>query len=415
MDRVLLVEDAKTVSRFLEKPLLEAGLEMVQAFSLAESQQILREDVDGFFVAILDLNLPDCEPLEVVESIHKAGIPSIVFTGNFDDRIQDMVWSNDVVDYVVKSGRGSIGYVVDLIKRVRSNRKIEVLVVDDSMVARRLITRLLKIHQYIVHDASNGVEALEVLKAHPNIRMVITDFNMPRVDGFDLTQEIRAQHDKREPTIIGVSAQGDNRLSAHFLKNGANDFINKPFSTDEFYCRVTQNIEMIEYVREIRDVSLKDYLTGLGNRRYFFERCPEIYERANSGSAKMAIGMIDVDHFKRFNDTYSHDAGDSVLQHVAALLEAHCAADEIVARFGGEEFCVLSNERPVSELVRFYDSLRSVIANSHVLIEGEKLSVTVSIGITTEPLDSIDEMLNAADERLYEAKNNGRNRIMLAS
>ncbi len=415
MDRVLLVEDAKTVGRFLEKPLLEAGLEMVQAFSLAESQQILREDVDGFFVAILDLNLPDCKPLEVVESIHRAGIPSIVFTGNFDERIQDMVWSNDVVDYVVKSGRGSIGYVVDLVKRVRSNRKIEVLVVDDSMVARRLITRLLKIHQYIVHDAGNGVEALEVLKAHPDIRLVITDFNMPRMDGFDLTQEIRAQHDKREMAIIGVSAQGDNRLSAHFLKNGANDFINKPFSTDEFYCRVTQNIEMIEYVREIRDASLKDYLTGLGNRRYFFERCPEICERAKSGSAKIAIGMVDVDHFKRFNDTYGHDAGDVVLQHVAALLEAHCAADDIVARFGGEEFCVLSNERPVSELVGFYDSLRSVIANSHVLIEGEKLSVTVSIGVTTEPLDSIDEMLNAADERLYEAKNNGRNRIVLAS
>ena len=214
--------------------------------------------------------------------------------------------------------------------------------------------------------------------------------------------------------VIGVSAHDDGRLSARFLKNGANDFINKPFSTDEFYCRVTQNIEMIEYIREIREASHRDFLTRLGNRRYFFERCPEIYERAKSGNGSMAVGMIDVDHFKRFNDRYGHDAGDLVLKHVARILEDHCEADDIVARFGGEEFCVLSNSRPRRELADFFDNLRGAIAESHVHYEGEKLSVTVSIGIATRTLGTIDEMLNAADEQLYEAKNNGRNQIMLA-
>ena len=414
MDRVLLVEDAKTIGHLLRGLLLDSGIEMVHAHSFAEAQQVLDEDVDGFMVAILDLHLPDSKPLEIVDCVQAAGIPTIVFTGDFNERTQDMVWSRNVVDYVVKSGASSIGYVVDLVKRVRDNRKIEILVVEDSLLAREHFVKLLKIHQYIVHEAGDGLEALQILEDRPNIRLVITDFKMPRMDGFDLTQKIRLQWDKRELAVIGVSAYNDGRLSAHFLKNGANDFINKPFSTDEFYCRVTQNIEMIEYIREIREASHRDFLTRLGNRRYFFERCPEIYERAKSGNGSMAVGMIDVDHFKRFNDRYGHDAGDLVLKHVARILEDHCEADDIVARFGGEEFCVLSNSRPRRELADFFDNLRGAIAESHVHYEGEKLSVTVSIGIATRILGTIDEMLNAADEQLYEAKNNGRNQIMLA-
>jgi PleD family two-component response regulator len=143
--------------------------------------------------------------------------------------------------------------------------------VDDSRVFRNRISSLLEVHQYSVLPAGDGAEALKILGENPDIALVITDYEMPKMDGFDLTQKIREKRDKNEVAIIGISAQGDHGLSARFLKNGANDFICKPFLTEEFYCRVTQNVETIEHLRRLKQIEAelarsKEEVSRLSNR-----------------------------------------------------------------------------------------------------------------------------------------------------
>jgi PleD family two-component response regulator len=165
-----------------------------------------------------------------------------------------MIWSKDIVDYVFKRGKQDVQYLVNVIKRIFSNRFIKVLVVDDSKAFRTQICNLLKIHQYNLLEAGDGVEALKTLKENPDIDLVIADYDMPNMDGFVLTQKIREKFDKNEIAVIGISGQGEHSLSAQFIKNGANDFISKPFLTEEFYSRVTQNVETIEHIKRLRHV-----------------------------------------------------------------------------------------------------------------------------------------------------------------
>ena len=126
-----------------------------------------------------------------------------------------------------------------------------------------------------------------MLKRHPDIKMVISDYFMPGMDGVELTRRIRHRHRKDQLAVIGISAYGNTILSARFIKNGANDFLNKPFSSEEFYCRVTQNLEMLEYIQKLRETSIRDPLTGLFNRRRFFEAAKELHARLARGEESM--------------------------------------------------------------------------------------------------------------------------------
>jgi PleD family two-component response regulator len=262
VSRILVVEDSAVFSNLVKKELeAQTGMTVALTKSYAETQKLLTDmeeenffSEDNFFVAVLDLNLPDAPSGKIVDLVRSKNIPSIVFTAEFDDKTRDFIWSKDIVDYVFKRGKQDIQYLVSLIKRIHSNRSIKILVVDDSRVFRSRICSLLEVHQYSVLQAGDGVEAMKRISESPDINLVITDYEMPNMDGFVLTQKIRGKHNKNEIAIIGISAQGEHGLSARFLKNGANDFICKPFLTEEFYCRVTQNVETIEHLRRLRQV-----------------------------------------------------------------------------------------------------------------------------------------------------------------
>jgi PleD family two-component response regulator len=262
MPRVLVVEDSVVFSSLVKKE-IEAKLGMMVTLtkSYAETEKLLADmeeenffSEDNFFIAVLDLNLPDAPSGKIVDLIRSKNMPAIVFTGESDDKIRELIWSKEIVDYVYKRGRPDIQYLVSLIKRIHSNQFIKILVVDDSTVFRTKVSTLLELHQYKVVQASDGIEALKKIQEHPDIALVITDYEMPKMDGFALTQKIREKHEKHELAIIGISSRSDQGFSARFLKNGANDFITKPFISEEFYCRVNQNVENIENYRRLKQV-----------------------------------------------------------------------------------------------------------------------------------------------------------------
>ncbi len=412
---ILVVEDSRTFGSMIKKRLesrLDEDVLWLQTY--AEAKEALDEDASRFSVALLDLTLPDAPNGEVVDLASGFDIPAIVLTASFDEEQRDQMWEKKVCDYVLKRGPHDIDYVVALVNRLSRNRKLKVLVVYDSGMLRKYVVELLKVHRYQVLEAGDGLEALEVLKKNRDLRMIVTDYNMPNLDGLELTERIRRTIPKDELCIIGVSVVGDRRLSAMFIKNGANDFINAPFQSEEFYCRVSQNMELLELMEAMRNSASRDYLTGLYNRRHFFEIGNTLMANARRIEVPVALAMVDIDHFKNVNDTYGHDIGDEVLKTAATALRGRMRASDLLARFGGEEFCILATNVDAQQAETFFEQMRAILAQTPIPIDGEPINVTASFGVCAGIRDTLDEMIKIADAKLYEAKEAGRNQVCIA-
>ncbi len=236
---------------------------------------------------------------------------------------------------------------------------------------------------------------------------------MPVINGLELTNEIRKIYSKNDLTIITISNDNDDDTTALFLKSGANDYIKKPFSKEEFSCRINNSIEALENIHAITNHANRDFLTGLYNRRYFFTDMQNYFEKATKEGEKFAIAMIDIDHFKKINDTYGHESGDRVINSVADILRANISQNDIVSRFGGEEFCVALKNVSATKALEIFEHLREEVQNSKVLsLKDEKIKFTISIGVVTNYEDTLQESVHQADMLLYEAKQGGRNRVV---
>jgi len=412
-NKVLIVEDSTVILKIL-KHLAKQSLilEPIFATSMKEAQALYLKHKDELFAGIIDLALPDAPNGEMVDFLLEEKFPVVVLTGSYDEQRREGLVKQGVVDYVVKESRYSYRYAINMLNRLYKNQQLQVLVVEDSKQYRKHIVRLLTAHKYQVLEAEDGVEALTQLKNNSDIKMVITDYNMPNMDGFELVQAIRRQHEKSDMIIIGLSGEDGGLLSIKFIKNGADDFLNKPFQQEEFYCRITNNIESLEQLHKIQDQANRDYLTSLYNRRYFCEQGEILLKQANKKNTELALVTLDLDYFKSINDEYGHEAGDDVLKFFANALE-NSLGRFLVSRIGGEEFCVivpgLSNEKVVSLVDGFKQHVASQIIDVN---ESDILRVAFSAGVTNIKLDTINAMLNQADEYLYRAKEAGRNMVI---
>jgi len=414
---ILVVEDSQMFSRIIQRS-IEAvpDFKVVSVASFDELKSLLATGKYQFFASLLDVNLPDAPNGEVIDYVLGFKIPSIIFTARLDDRLRSSIYKKGIVDYVLKEGPGNVEYVVSLLKQLCRNRSIEVLIVDDSSSVRKYISHLLNIYQFNVSQAVDGVEALQKLKENNKISLVIADFNMPKMDGLELTKNIRARYSSKEMAIIGISTFGNNQLSARFLKLGGSDFLTKPFLEEEFFCRINQNMELLEHISELKYLATRDFLTGLHNRRYFSEHGKRVFGQHHQSGDDIAVAILDVDFFKKVNDSYGHDAGDLVLQQLGTLLLNACDGEDIVARFGGEEFCFLLPHKNTKQVIKQLETLRLAIEQGDfILDDGTALQVTVSIGLYFGKAQCLDLALNNADKGLYQAKNNGRNQVVVVN
>ncbi len=412
MPKVLIVEDSKVVGSVIKKKIeseLHFNVQWIQTF--ADVKKLFNKDEHDFFISLVGLYLPDAPSGEIVDYVISKNLPTIVFTGELSDEIREKIWSKNVIDYVFKESGYNLDYVIHLINRIYKNRQIKVLVVDDSKVFCMRVANLLTVYQYQVYQASDGIQALKILNENPDIKMVVTDYNMPNMDGFQLIKEIRGKFSKEDISIIGMS--GDNLLAAKFIKLSANDFLSKNFFTEEFYCRITQNIEAIEHIKEIRDASNRDYLTNIHNRRYFYDVGQKLFENSKRKNLTITVAMIDIDYFKKVNDQYGHDAGDLVLKNVAQVMQSRFRASDIVSRLGGEEFCILACNMETECTIEIFEQLRKTIEESKIISGKNIIKATISIGICNKSLDTLDEMIKYADQMLYKAKETGRNKVVI--
>ena len=413
-EKILIVEDNKALSKLIAKKISQnTDFEVDVAHSLKEAQIYLGKG-NTYFLALLDLNLPDAPDGEVVDYIISKQIPSIVLTANVDTKTRENILKKDVIDYVYKGNMDDVNYIFTLIQRLSKNREYKVMVVDDSIPLRNDIKRMLSAQMYKVYTAAHGEEALVYLKDNPDMKLILTDYNMPVIDGFELTKQIREEYSKVELSIIAITANSKDMISSKFLKIGANDFINKPFTKEELVCRVNNAIESLEYIETISDMANTDFLTGASNRRSFFKEIEAYMQKSQESGEKFAVAMLDIDHFKNVNDTFGHDAGDVAIKELVRLIKENIKGSDVVARFGGEEFCVLLKDIDKSSAVELFVRLRLKVAKNLLVINEKEIRYTVSMGITFDCDEGIDEMMNQADMALYNAKNGGRNRVELS-
>jgi len=414
MSSILVVDDSKTFGALLKRLVeRETGCDCVWVKSYAECRAALESAPEPFAAALLDLNLPDAPNGEVVDLALSHEVPSVVFTGELSRELREHIWSKRIVDYVLKEGMHNLEYVARMLKRLLRNRGLRVLVVDDSRSMRAQIASLLRAYAYEVYEAADGQHALTMLDADPSIQLILTDCTMPGMDGVALTKAIRQINGMQRAVIIGVSSLDESSTTVGFLKAGANDFITKPFQTEEFYCRIGQNIDMLNMIEDLANMASVDFLTGLGNRKQLFETGRKLFANQMRGNLHLSVAMMDIDHFKKVNDSFGHDAGDAVLRHFSAMLAGRFRSGDVVARIGGEEFCVVCVNMDPDKAFEVFDAFRRGVAACPVVYEGREIPCSVSIGAYTGAADSFEGLIKAADDLLYKAKQQGRNRVVV--
>jgi diguanylate cyclase (GGDEF)-like protein len=408
---VLIVEDSKLVLKILRHIASQSlSFDLVFAKSRDEALTQLAKK-DDWLAAIVDLNLPDAPSGELVDDVLEMGIPTIVLTGSVDDEKRDSLTRRGIVDYVLKEGRYSYQYAVNLVNRLHRNQSIKVLVAEDSLVTRKFIVELLSRHLFQVVEAENGKQALDNILADDAIKILLTDYNMPEMDGFELIHELRHRHEKMDLVIVGLSSAGDKYLSAKFIKNGANDFLYKPFSHEEFFCRIMQDVESMERLDAMRHMAYSDPLTGIGNRRYFIEKARALLNQALDAQTPLSLAILDIDHFKHVNDDYGHDVGDEILISFAQTL-SRSLGRFILARTGGEEFCVMMPGLTSDKAAQMLEVIREQVDNDFVSTAAGDVSYSFSGGVAQTPVDTVEALMKEADVLLYRAKELGRNRVL---
>jgi len=415
MQKILLVEDVEAIGLEIKENLEERFKFTVYWAKNYKDTVKLLDKYSEFFMAIVDYNLPDAPDGKAINTVLKKQISTIIFTDNSSLEVRKQIWEKDVsiIDYILKEKKDNAKSIYNLVKRVRRNLNTKVLIVDDSKKDREYIKRLLRKYKFNIFETENGKDALKILSLHKDIKLIVVDYTMNPMNGIDLTCKIREEYPKHKISIIGLSEVEEHILPTKFIQSGANDFLKKPFSSEEFYCRIVQSVENIEYIYYIKKLLNTDHLTKLNNRKYFFDNAPALYKNCKKKDIPVAVAMMDIDFFKKINDTLGHDAGDQVLVFVAQIFLEMFNEDSIVCRSGGEEFCVITKNVNQNAALDLYEELRKRIENHTVLIGKEQVNVTVSIGICIKYLNNIDEMIKKSDEMLYESKNSGRNKITI--
>ena len=319
-----------------------------------------------------------------------------------------------------------------------------ILIVDDDPASLRLLNHFLTNNGYEVFQATNGREAMQVvLEVAPPL--VVTDWSMPEMDGLALCRALREHEGVRFVYVLMITGHSDTDRLVEAFNAGADDFLAKPVNQQELIARLRAggriarleedlarrtrdvhrlnaqaalaNQKLEEANARLRSMAMTDELTGLLNRRMAMTRLRELWLSQERYDVQFSCVMLDIDHFKRINDTYGHAVGDMVLVRTAAVLQQAVRGTDIVCRIGGEEFLILCPHVDLDGGAVCAEHLREAVENSAFLHGGEKLHMTVSLGVAqrNDSMKTPDELIRSADEALYRSKAAGRNRVTISS
>jgi diguanylate cyclase (GGDEF)-like protein len=288
-----------------------------------------------------------------------------------------------------------------------------ILLVDDETINLNALSGMLN-KTYNIVTASSGFEAIDII-SKKNIDLILLDIVMPKMDGFAVCKALKVDFKTKKIPIIFLTTKTDEESIEKAYEIGCVDYVIKPFRLKELLSRIKRELSMQKMVHKLELLSITDSLTGLYNRRYFTEVSKHILDLAKRENKPLSVVMIDIDNFKNINDTYGHQVGDKALVSLSKRLMKCQRKSDIICRYGGEEFVILFPNTSLDGAVSVAEKIRQKIANIKIKSSSEKISFTISLGVSHVDLKdtNIERSLKNADDALYEAKNNGKNKVSI--
>ena len=295
-----------------------------------------------------------------------------------------------------------------------------IAIVDDDAAIRRLVRLFLRRAGFDTIECTTGEEARAMLWNDP-WDLAILDRRLPDIDGVLLAGELKGNPDFRTRYIIMLTGEDEQEDKVEGLELGADDYITKPFQYPELLARIRAGKRIVDLQKELLEtnkrlelLSITDGLTKLNNHRFFQDELARAFEESQRYQRPLSLAMIDIDFFKKVNDTHGHAVGDDVLKNVAKLYKESARSTDLVARYGGEEFAVMMPETSLTDGISFAEKIRSLLESTPIETQIGPLTITVSIGVASVPHSRIHtskELIVAADKALYRAKKRGRNQV----
>jgi len=433
---VLVVDDSSTICTIIKNELTEVDYEVVTARNGIEALSFIEWMQKMPDLITLDIDMPVMGGFEVCERLlagredenekkqQAAEIPILFVSANdtLDNRRKG--FKLGVIDFISKPFKH--GDITRAVNKVLNPEKeflgMRALVVDDSADVRRMIGTLLKRNGIEVTEAQNGLQALKIVEVQKKpYDIVITDYFMPEMCGDELCRLLRQREGMKNVPHFFVSAFDDRDSTLEFFKAGASDYLRKPFIEEELQAKIEIHLRAKKYVNDLEELNRKleylvkrDGLTDLYNRRYFKEELDKHFHQAVRYGLELSCVLLDLDLFKKINDTYGHAYGDMVLVQVADILKKGLRKVDIAARYGGEEFVILLPNINSDGADKLAERIR-ILVDEHTFTDGTTTSrVNASIGISSlkaNKPENPDKLVSFADEALYIAKESGRNRV----
>jgi len=290
------------------------------------------------------------------------------------------------------------------------NTKATLLLVDDEPVNIQLLAATLK-DTYQLKVATSGKQCLQLVATDPKPDLILLDIDMPDMDGYQVCEHLKHNHNSAEIPIIFVTAMQSTADEEKGLLLGAVDYVTKPVRPPILLARIATHIQLKNQRDSLIKMAIRDQLTGLFNRHYLLETANHRVAKVMRNDFPVSVLMMDIDHFKSINDTYGHQAGDVVLKAFAGLLNQESREEDIVSRFGGEEFVIFLDECNVFTAEKIAERIRQRVEEFHP----ENIEVTVSIGVAElrKGKEGFSDLIKRADDAMYQAKKQGRNRVIV--
>ncbi len=451
--RVLVVDDILANVRLLEAKLAAEYFEVVTAMNGVDALEAVQRTKPD--IVLLDVMMPGIDGIEVCRRIKSnpltQHIPVVMVTAldQPEDRVRGLEAGAD--DFLTKPVND-----VSLFCRVKSlvrlkmltdelrtrtggdplrlisseqlaieNQPGNVLVIDNrAAVAERIKTALLGKH--VVTIATDPQQALEACgQAEGGFELIIVNLDMEGVDGLRICSQLKSMEQTRQTPILIIVDPDDHQRLLRALDMGVNDYLIRPLDKQELLARVSTQVRRYRYTEQLRtsvrasiEMAVTDALTGLYNRRYLETHLAHLIEHAVNRGKALSVLTLDVDFFKAVNDTHGHDAGDRVLQEISGRIRAAIRNIDLACRTGGEEFVVVLPATDIQTAERVGERIRRMVASKPFNAGPDThLNITASVGISALAGvdETVEELLKRADQALYRAKREGRNRVILAA
>lgn len=282
-----------------------------------------------------------------------------------------------------------------------------VLIVDDSMTNRQILSACL-MDDYEIITAKDGEESLELAKTIPDL--ILLDIEMPGIDGYEVCRRLKENELTCIIPVIFVTARQDGGDEELGLSLGAVDYIIKPIKPSIVVARTKTHVTLKQQADKLREMAIRDQLTNLYNRHYLLEYSERKVAKSNRHDEIFSVLMIDIDHFKSFNDKHGHLYGDKVLQKISNQLRNNIRAEDVVARLGGEEFVIVLDCCRLKDCKAKAESLRSIIEADN--FDGNKVTISIGVAQFKNNKETFTDLIERADAALYLAKEKGRNCVV---